>query len=116
MVLVIVYIFYDNFFKKVFLPIRVLGVYPIYYHDSRVLLNIEAVDGVSATKNDDGSWTLTLTNPTGALTLNVPCVLIPVPQPDGSVKLVVQWDMEAFARYSDAIAEKILNAPENGTR
>ena len=41
----IVYIFYNNFFKKVFLPTRVVGVYPVYYRESRVLLNIEAVDG-----------------------------------------------------------------------
>ena len=38
----IVYIFYDNFFKKVFLPTRVVGVYPVYVNESRVLLNIEA--------------------------------------------------------------------------
>ena len=41
----IVYIFYDNFFRKVFLPAKVVGVYPVYINENRVLLNIEAVDG-----------------------------------------------------------------------
>lgn len=41
----IVYIFYDNFFRKVFLPAKVVGLYPVYINENRVLLNIEAVDG-----------------------------------------------------------------------
>ena len=41
----IVYIFCNDFFKKLFLPTRVVGVYPVYYRESRVLVNIEAIDG-----------------------------------------------------------------------
>lgn len=40
----IVYVFFENFFKKIFLPSRVVGVYPVYLRENRVLLNIEAID------------------------------------------------------------------------
>ena len=43
----IVYVFYNEFYKKIFLPTRIVGVYPVYLNESRVLLNIEA---------DDGKW------------------------------------------------------------
>lgn len=41
----IVYLFYKNFFKKVFLPSTVAGVYPVYYGDNHILLNIEEFEG-----------------------------------------------------------------------
>lgn len=41
----IVYIFYSNFFKKLFLPNKVVGIYPVYLNENKLLLNIEGIDG-----------------------------------------------------------------------
>lgn len=41
----IVYIFYNDFYKKLFLPNKIVGVYPVYINDTRLLVNIEAIDG-----------------------------------------------------------------------
>lgn len=41
----IVYAFFNDFYKKLFLPNKIIGVYPIYINDTRLLVNIEAIDG-----------------------------------------------------------------------
>ncbi len=41
----IVYVFYNSFFRKVFLPTKVVGIYPIYLNDNKLLFNIEGIDG-----------------------------------------------------------------------
>ena len=41
----IVYVFINNFFKKIFLPSKIVGVYPICIIDNKVLVNLEAKDG-----------------------------------------------------------------------
>ena len=41
----IVYVFYNSFFKKVFLPIKVVGIYPVYLNENKLLFNIEGIDG-----------------------------------------------------------------------
>ena len=50
----IVYIFYNDFYKKVFLPTKVIGVYPIYLSENRVLFNIESKDNEWYVKAADG--------------------------------------------------------------
>ena len=42
----IIYVFYGQSFHKIYLPTRVVGIYPIYYFGKRVLLNIDGSDGV----------------------------------------------------------------------
>ena len=41
----IVYVFYKTFFKKIFLPTKVVGIYPVYLNESKLLFNIEGIDG-----------------------------------------------------------------------
>ena len=41
----IVYVFYNTFFKKIFLPTKVVGIYPVYLNESKLLFNIEGIDG-----------------------------------------------------------------------
>ena len=41
----IVYVFYNSFFKKIFLPTKVVGIYPIYLNENKLLFNIEGIDG-----------------------------------------------------------------------
>jgi hypothetical protein len=50
---VIVYIFYNDYYKKVFLPQRVIGIYPVYLNETRVFINIEAVQNVWRVKPAD---------------------------------------------------------------
>ena len=49
----IVYIFYNDFYKKIVLPQRVIGIYPVYLNESRVLINIEASDNTWKVKPAD---------------------------------------------------------------
>ena len=41
----IVYVFYNTFFKKIFLPTKVVGIYPVYLNENKLLFNIEGIDG-----------------------------------------------------------------------
>lgn len=41
----IVYVFYGSFFKKLYLPSKVVGIYPFYLNDNKLLFNIESNDG-----------------------------------------------------------------------
>ena len=41
----IVYVFYNTFFRKIFLPTKVVGIYPIYFNETKLLFNIEGIDG-----------------------------------------------------------------------
>ena len=41
----IVNVFFNNFFKKIFLPSKVMGVYPIPLTENKLLASIEGVDG-----------------------------------------------------------------------
>lgn len=41
----IVNVFFNNFFKKIFLPSKVMGVYPIHLSESKLLASIEGVNG-----------------------------------------------------------------------
>ena len=41
----IVNVFFNNFFTKIFLPSKVTGVYPIHLTENKLLAIIEGVDG-----------------------------------------------------------------------
>ena len=34
----IVYVFYNSFFKKIFLPTKVVGIYPVYLNESKLII------------------------------------------------------------------------------
>ena len=41
----IVNVFFNNFFKKIFLPSKVMGVYPIHLTENKLLGSIEGING-----------------------------------------------------------------------
>ena len=49
----IVNVFYNNFFKKIFLPSKVMGVYPIHLTENKLLGSIEGINGEWIIKTSD---------------------------------------------------------------